>query len=241
MRRFFTETQFKTHRVNSPQVINLFAYDSSQKCQKIVQLQSLTFLNHDWDDLLLRLTLSLADICCQSKDEQKQKFFSLRSHVLLFSWKKEDRPEWNEFQTTLSKLEGKVFLIRRTLQSAKRRFLAVNCTGLSCKNSEKDASRMTRRDSLCQLLVAILPIQFHSKDVRLNKFYIKIFSWYALSSPFKNFLEVKYTNNLVTWQSIIGRVVMVVVAVSMLAFYSGDPSSIPFQAYRFSCKICVWK
>ena len=133
MRRFFTETQFKTHRVNSPQVINLFAYDSSQKCQKIVQLQSLTFLNHDWDDLLLRLTLSLADICCQSKDEQKQKFFSLRSHVLRFSWKKEDRPEWNEFQTTLSKLEGKVFLIRRTLQSAKRRFLAVNCTGLSCK------------------------------------------------------------------------------------------------------------
>ena len=29
--------------------------------------------------------------------------------------------------------------------------------------------------------------------------------------------------------------------VSMLSFYSDDPSSIPAEAYSFLCKICVWK
>ena len=29
--------------------------------------------------------------------------------------------------------------------------------------------------------------------------------------------------------------------VSMLAFYSDDPSSNPTNAYSFFCKICVWK
>ena len=29
--------------------------------------------------------------------------------------------------------------------------------------------------------------------------------------------------------------------VSMLAFYSDDPSSNPAEAYSFFCKICIWK
>ena len=29
--------------------------------------------------------------------------------------------------------------------------------------------------------------------------------------------------------------------VSLLAFYSNDPSSNPPDAYSFICKICVWK
>ena len=30
-------------------------------------------------------------------------------------------------------------------------------------------------------------------------------------------------------------------AVSVLAFYSNDPSSNPADSYSFFCKICVWK
>ena len=29
--------------------------------------------------------------------------------------------------------------------------------------------------------------------------------------------------------------------VSVLAFYSNDPSSNPAEAYSFSCKMCVWE